>query len=109
MPRQSGIRFRESDGYYYTTYRRKQHRLAQTKEAVELAYHQLWAKKLAEPEPPAAEKQAATKTPFAVIANALLEDGTGRARARPTGGERRFRVPDRGPQNAGAGSPAGCG
>jgi hypothetical protein len=71
MPRKPSIWFRESDGYYYTTYRRRQHRLAKDPAEAEVAFHRRLAEKLSEPA--GAENVAGTKTAFAVIATAFLD------------------------------------
>lgn len=72
MPRKPSIWFREQDGWYYTTFRRKQHRLARHEREAQAEFHRLMAEKLSEPDKPKEEKTAATETTFAVIANAFL-------------------------------------
>jgi integrase len=41
MPRKSGIWLREQDGYYYTTYRRQQHKLSKDSKEAEKEYHRI--------------------------------------------------------------------
>jgi integrase len=67
MPRKASIWFRDQDGFYYTTYRGQQTKLAKDKDEAERAFHALMA------QAPAADEDSKIFPSFRKIADLFLE------------------------------------